>query len=221
MLSTPDLQLTLSKNGGNILDTISDDQLQQHLDIRAKLKETDVSQDKAFQDAYKELHHFKRYRIKTQLQKRFFEVLEANKGAEELDPRQLAQELFGLLPRTQFNAKHFSMITRMMHTINPTYPIFEPEVVDLLQSETPKRINDNFFRSLNYYTDFYLHLQAMYDDLLEQNKLQNLIKAFTIKFKQFREMLTPGVCMDLLVRGASQLKKKDKLVTMRQAQVAV
>lgn len=218
---TTGLQTLLSKNGGAILDNISDNQLEEDTYIREQLHKVDVSEDEDFQERYKKLHDFRRNRVKLIVQKRFFEVLEIQKEKEEQDPREISHLMFGTRLKGKYKAKHFSLVSRMMNTIDDSYPIYDRGVGEVFGFKAPQSRTTPTYKKLNAYIAFYEEMNQVYEELLEEKKPYNLLKVLEIKYKEHKEHLSFHKRLDLLIRSAGELKRKGKLLHERQLSLTV
>ncbi|RMG30058.1 MAG: hypothetical protein D6730_02925 [Bacteroidetes bacterium] len=206
------IQQLLLANGGAIIDHIKEDQISEYQYLKSRLHEVDVSEDEDFQDRFKNLHKFKLNRITKAIQQRFFEVLEGQKAQEELDAVEISQHLFGIHMKGKYRAKHFSLVTTLMHYLDDTWPIYEIGIGELLGFDDPDTNTKPAYQKLNAYTEFYEQLTKLYDELLEGKQVYNLLKVLDIKFKAYKDVLTPHKRMDLLFRAAGELTRKNNLL---------
>ena len=213
MLSTQELQTLLLSNGGSILDNINPEQIENYSYLKEKLHKEDVHENPEFQERFNQLHKFKRRRIKPNLRKRFYELLEKQKDKKDIHLRKLSGKLFGIRPK-RYRPKHFSMLTQLVHTVHEDYPIYDKNIAELHGYRPPRSKRMPIYRKINKYMDFYNHVIVVNRELLANNKLYSLLRAVELKFKSHKDMLTKSKSLDLIMRSAGELKRHDELLVI-------
>jgi len=202
----------LNANGGKILDNISIQTVSETESFRGKLADDNILENEDLQNEFDEIIDVKKIRMDKEKKNRQFALLELNKSQEELDPKNFMQRLFGVRPKNKILPRHFSLITHLMNMVNPEYPIYERGVGELLGFEAPMKPNMENHSRLLAYTKFYKQQQEEYQQILEHGGMSNLIKALNIKLKQEGVSLSKLQRLDLILRSAGQLYRKNKLV---------
>lgn len=211
MLSTQDFQKTLLSNGGEILDNINPGQVEKYSYIKETLFEENVSVNQEFQEEFIALHEFRTKRIKLNIRKKFFELLERQKNKHNFNIRKLSKNLFDV-HHTNYRPKHFSLLTRLMHTIHENYPVYDKNVAELFEYTPPKGTKVSNLRKLNEYASFYSHMIGVYREVLSKGKLYDLLRVVELKFKSHKDALNQSKNLDLLVRSAGDLKRRGLLL---------
>ena len=218
MKTISDIQQLLSSNGGAVLDNITQDELEDYKYIKDHLHQSNIIEDEEFQQRFARLHQFKRNRIKPAIQKTFFEVLEEQKNAEELDAKLISRAIFGANMKGQYRSQYFSLISRMMHTINDEFPIYNKELIDFFEIVPPKQTTDDpAYKKLNAYLRVYNQIIDTYKEIVAQEKLSSLLKVVRIKHSAFKEYLSVSKRLDLILRSSSELERKGKLLRYKRA----
>lgn len=213
MKTISDIQQLLSSNGGTVLDNITQDELEDYKYIKDHLHQGNILENEEFQEKFARLHQFKRNRIKPAIQKTFFEVLEAQKTNEELDAKVISRAIFGANMKGQYRSQYFSLITRMMHTINDEFPIYNKELIDFFEIVPPKQATDDpAYKKLNAFLRIYNQIIEIYKEIIQQDKLNSLLKVVRIKHSSFKEYLSISKRLDLILRSSSELERKGKLL---------
>lgn len=212
MLETQETTKLLNANGGIILDNISEQQLIDYEYLNSQVLNVDVSQDTEFQERFENLYHFNQYRIKTAIRAKVFEVMEAVKTSEVLDPRQLALLIFESEKLKNYRLRQFVVVSAIMHTLNSEVPIYAKQIVSFFEFDDPGLKQISNYRQLSLFIDLHNTQLRMYRELSEKEALQDLLKVVRIKFSKHRDILTPIKRMDLLIRSAGELKQKGKLI---------
>lgn len=212
MVYTEELCRLISHNGGNILDNISLDRVVEYNDLRDSLKKEDVSESKNYQDKFIKFFSLRSYRLKQDDIKRLFNLMEVHKEDETLDSYELAKQWLGEEQKSKFGEKHFSSLTKMMNVINTEFPVYDANVVRLFEFEPPKTTRSNVLRKLTIYTDFYDHLKSAYSDIIEGRLLKDVLMVFKIKLREKGITLDREKRIDLIMRSAGELKRKELLI---------
>jgi len=202
----------LNANGGKILDNISLESVSEAEAFRSKLNEGNILTDEELQDEFENVIDVKKIRMDKEKKNRQFALLELNKTEEDLDPKNFMQRLFGVRPKNKILPRHFSLITYIMNMVNPSYPIYERGVGELLGFDAPMKPQLENHSRLLAYIKFYDQQKKEYEEILEHGGMANLIKALHIKLKQNGVSLSKLQRLDLILRSAGQLYRKDKLV---------
>jgi hypothetical protein len=221
MIQTEDLCNALTANGGGILDNISFDQVETYLEIKAAIEQGDISKDEELQEQFIQFHDVRRGRITKKVQKLSFTWLEREKEAEELDPREITKELFGAHPKPSLRSHQFSFVTRLMNTVNESFPVFDKGVAELFGFDIPDGRRMNSLRRLNLFSEFYDYQQETYQQIINEGKLYDLLKVFEIKLKRKDAELSKEKRLDMMIRAAGEMKRKGSFIMPKQRKVSV
>jgi hypothetical protein len=208
-----------NKNGGAILDNISQEEVDRYLFLRTRISDVEVSEDKDFRDTFKEAYRLDRKRLSQAFKERYFELMEETKSEERFDFYAGFRELYGENGRTKLGPVQFSFLTKMANTIDESYPIYEKPLADLFEFKQPQRHKQTARERLRIYMDFYNHVRDTYQELIEEEMIYDLLKVFKIRFRQSDQHVPMMKRVDLLARSAGDLKNRGKLIHSRLAVV--
>ncbi|RMG54060.1 MAG: hypothetical protein D6722_29575 [Bacteroidetes bacterium] len=214
MLSAADLAKIVNKNGGNLLDKIDIEDIYNYLRLKAALQSTDVSEDEAFQERYRQMYKIQGVGVSKAFLQRYFEVLEQSKASEEFDFRAVSQELFGVNPRRKLSSSQFAFLSKMANLVNSAYPIYDNYVADMFDFDKPTQTRLSSRERLNAYLAFYAYMTETYQQLLDEDMLHDTLVVFKILLKKYRNEEFPTVTLpymkriDYLVEAAAHMQNK-------------
>ena len=202
----------LNANGGKILDNVPLDSVSEVESFREKLTQHNILSDEELQKEFDNMIDVKKIRMDKEKKKRQFALLELNKSEEDLNPKTFFHRLYGVRPKNKLLPRHFSLITHLMNMVNPEYPVYERGMGELLGFEPPMKPQMENHSRIIAYIQFYDQLRLYYEKMLEESKIDNLLKALHIKLKQQGITLSKLQRLDLLIRSAGRLHRKNKLL---------
>jgi hypothetical protein len=212
MLTAKDLSHVLNRNGGALLDHLEASTLQDYVFLRSKLDETDVANDEEFRGTYRDLYGLNRKRISKSFKDRYFEVLEEYKDSEEFDFLSAYRSIYGLQEKTKLKPEQFERMTQMATTINEDYPIYDKTFGDFFGFKQPTGGSLTSHERLSAYLEFYQHVRRVYEQIIEDNLAEDLLKVFKIKFCSTGQEIGSTKRLDFLARSAGELEAKGALV---------
>jgi hypothetical protein len=204
-----------NKNGGAILDNISQEEIDRYLFLRSRIGDADVPEDTDFRNTFKEAYRLDRKRLSQAFKERYFQLMEEAKAEEQFDFFAGFRELYGENNRTKLGPVQFSFLTKMANTINESYPIYEKPLADLFEFKRPQRHKQTARERLRIYMDFYNHVQETYQEMIEEELIYDLLKVFKIRFRHSDQHVPMMKRVDLLARSAGDLKNRGILIHSR------
>ncbi|WNJ17980.1 hypothetical protein [Pontibacter sp. G13] len=212
MLKAQDLSNLLNRNGGNILDQISEERLDEYLFLKEKLSNGGVQEDSSFRDRFRSLYALNKKRISQEFKDKFFSLMDRMNAQNEVDFKQVCNELYGENEKFNLGGEHFGNLTKLAHAVNVDYPIFEKPIGEVFEFKKPSRTASSTYERLSVYLRFYSHVRKTYRQVIEENMSYDLLKAFQIKFKQRGKAISPIKRMDLLTRTAGDMYHRGALI---------
>lgn len=202
----------LEKNGGHIIDNISQSEIEDYTYIREHLSTTDVSEDEDLQSRISQLYQFTKHRIDIKTRTHFYSMLEKFKQEETMDLNNVAEKFLASENRKSYQAKHFTTLTYLTHLLDDKYGIYSAHLGEMFDFSLPRgQLIGNYQKKVAF-LEFYMQKTQLYQEIIEEPALQNLLKVVRIKFFDYRSVLTLPKRVDLLVRSASDLHGKGKLL---------
>lgn len=206
------LLFLLEKNGGHIIDNISQSEIEDYQYVKEHLHSTDVSEDEDLQARIGQLYQFTKHRIDLKTRSHFFSMLEKFKGEEEMDLGEVAEKFLATENRKSYQAKHFTTLSYLTHLLDENYGIYSASLGEMCDFSLPRgQLIGNYQKKVAF-QEFYMQLTQLYREIQDEDALQNLLKVVRIKFFAHKAVLTPPKRVDLLVRSASDLYAKGKLL---------
>lgn len=117
---------------------------------------------------------------------------------------------FHKIPRLKGdNSLQFSFVTKLAHTINISYPIYDEEVARAFSFTKPS--SGTFETRLEKLLTFYAMLRLAYSDILAECLLSETIQAFRAKFSEQTETMHDVKVLDFFFWSAGKLIRTNQL----------
>lgn len=217
MILTSRLTYLLEQNGGHIIDNISQSEIETYQYVKENLPQQDVREDEDLQSHIVQLYQFTKHRIDIRTREHFYNILEEEKGKEEVDVNAVAERFLALANRKSYQAKHFMALSCLVHLLDDKHGIFNAALGELFDFALPRgQLIGNYQKKVAF-QEFYERYSELYLEVAEEPGVKDLLKVVRIKFFPHKSVLSVSKRMDLLVRSASDLYSKGKLLVSGKA----
>ena len=206
------LLFLLEKNGGHIIDNISQSEIEDYRYVKQHLADTDVSTDEDFQSHISQLFQFTKHRIDTKTRAHFYSVLEEQKNEETVDLHAISEQFLASENRKSYQAKHFTTMSYLLHLLDDRFGIYSAPLGEMFDFALPRgQLIGNYQKKVAF-LEFYEQMNQMFQDIIDNKEISDLMKVVRIKFFDYRDVLSMHKRVDLLVRSAAELNGKGKLL---------
>lgn len=165
----------------------------------SEFQKSDVTKNYFFQFVFRSYYRLDNAGLTTEFKSRFFELMEENRNNKSVEIEDLLREL-EKYPRIKEIKKEedkgsfqFSFATKLINTIDPTYPIYDSKVSKAIIG-TVYNPSGNFARKLEVYRARHEVIRNTYSYILESKSFSDLFSSFDNSFPD---------------NGLSDLKKLD------------
>jgi len=170
----------------------------------------DVSEDLPFQFRFRTFYGLNSAGLTEGFKAEYFRLLQALRGADAIDLRNLAFHLY-VIPTTRgHNALQFSFATKLAHTINAAYPIYDDRVAKAFAFSRP--VYGSFERRLDRLMRFYERLKAAYGEILADGLMVATVEAFHARFPELVPHLPDVKILDFTFWSVGKLIRAGQLV---------
>ena len=158
--------------------------LQKYQIIMDKLRRTDVSHNKYFQEVFCKLYEMKMYYSVGDFADKYFEAMEQMKRKKHISFKDCFEKL-----TTIGNRKELTFSSRLLHTLDPQYPIWDKIVAeDHFRMKRPiagKAPAENYTKRYGEYVDRYydymkseegIYLIRLFDERFPKEKISDVKK---------------------------------------------
>lgn len=173
---TMEIATKINEKQTAIINHLSVKSMESYCYIQRLFLNVNVSQDEAFR---KKFAGFYKMRFVTQeYRDAFFKLFEEVKCKEDITFNEISQKLYPI------NNKHeFSFISKMIHTINSTCPIYDNQVAKILGLK--RKQNLSFKARIQEDNEILSGILRLYEELEQSHLIDGLINAFTSKFSSY------------------------------------
>lgn len=172
----------VNDNRDQILDNLSQTSIDAYVYLSNRFNACDVSQDLPFQSRFRSFYGLNAARLTEAFTAEYFNVLQALRGTDSLDLRLLVFQFYVIPNAKGQNTLQFSFVTKLAHTINASYPIYDDEVATAFAFNRPAY--GSFEHRLNRLMRFYETLKATYMRILNDGLMASTMQAFHARFPE-------------------------------------
>ena len=214
MLTSKELAKALNNNGGILLDTISIDTIKGYLELRQLYEGVNVIEDEDFQKKFIAYYKLSGTGVNEEFLKRYFDIMEAHKKREgQVDFRLIRRAVYGTQPKKKLTSAQFSFLARMANLINDENPQYDNTIAAFFDFDPPVQTKLDSRERLNAYLEFHKNVRDLYQDVIDDNKIRELLMVFKIKLKQHGDYPVSALKrVDFLAATAARLKHENKLI---------
>jgi hypothetical protein len=193
----------LLENGERIVQNIGQEAVDVYLFLSKEFGRPPVTKNHVFQLMYRAFYAMDNAGLTDQFKSAYFECMERNRSSLELDLASIVRKLGNIPNRRGYNTLQFSFATKLAHTVNFKYPIYDSEVAQLFQFRPPW--NKCFEMRLKGYLTFYQSLRQFVERTVGNGTLQTLIDLFEETYSPAASV-PPVKILDFVFWSAGRLK---------------
>ncbi len=169
------------------IDNIAISSLDSYRFIQQEFINSDVSFNDKFQRSFMSFYMLNRARLTKEFRKAYFGIMQEKRNCNFLDPNDIKHiilRLYKIKNAKGLNCVHFSFTTKLVHTINNNLPIYDSRIKDFFGFRTPYNYLDIDRRVAEYLRQYEI-IKVVYDNIIENNLLKNIINKFNKTFPDF------------------------------------
>jgi hypothetical protein len=178
-----------------------------YLELRRRMRTTDVATDIEFQDMYRDYWRMSLSRLGGLFYRRYFQRMQSIKnsttGPTESDIRQVAM----LSDTPERSSLQFSHATKLLNTIDSRQPVYDTHVASFYFF-VPPASDRPFEARLDALVGFYDFLRTEYSRILGHGLLQPAISVFRDRITSDPDLYDERV-VDLLIWGFVSLMRRE------------
>lgn len=143
----------------------------------------DVTSNPLFQFIYRSFYRLDQAGLSEEFKIGYFEMMEARRNDISLNPLEVVTELYTYKRLRGDHSYQFSFTSKLLNTINPSYPIYDSEVARVFKLPTYYLKDET--KRLSRYMDSYETLQQSYHLIIENEYLLPTLEKFDDKFHPY------------------------------------
>ncbi|MGD0008130.1 MAG: hypothetical protein ABSE93_06255 [Terriglobia bacterium] len=192
-----------------VLENLDPKSVNAYVFLSKLFRERDVSKDQEFQSAFRSFYRLNAAGLTDAFKTEYFRTLENLRGSETIDLKALSGKFYLIPTRQGKNTLQFSFVTKLAHTVNVSYPIYDTEVAHAFEFTRP--VSGNYQTRLNQLLEFYEGLREAYGAILKNRLMTQCILAFRTKFFAQAPQLDDVKVLDFIFWSAGKLIRKGQL----------
>lgn len=162
-----------------------------------------VADDDEFQRFFAYFYRMTRRGLTQQFRHRYFELLDSYRGVPVIDIEAIVRELHSIPNSRNRNTLQYSFATKLAHTANTSYPIYDSLVAKSLGFR-PVYYGD-FEQRLARLSAFYAQVASMYSDWRSDSRMQSVISEFRRVYGVGSDQVSDVKVIDFLMWSAGRI----------------
>ncbi len=170
----------IESRSSEIIQRIAKESIDVYQYLTSQLKNSEVTTDYLYQFVYRSFYRLDNAGLKDNFKVKYFELLEEYKNKSEFNYHEILYQLYMIKNKKEQNSFQFSFVTKMYNTIQNDRPIFDANVVKVLNLKLP---NKNLFdEKFKIYMEKLSEIESFYNRTINDNLLPITMSEFDNKF---------------------------------------
>lgn len=192
---------TLTADKDAIIRAISEKSVTHYRDLMSWFDGTNAADDEAFQKRFAYFYRMNRRGLTAEFKRHYFRRLEELRGQPTVPVSDLVWELYEF-PTSRGKSLQLSFATKLAHTANPSYPIYDSLVAGVFGFR-PSYVKDPQARFSTLWS-FYTALAPTYEHMLAQPETRSLVKAFHREYETSPREVSDVKVLDFVLWAAGK-----------------
>lgn len=175
-MTIPDLS-ALKANAQEVVLGVGREAIEVYLFLSDEFARGSVAQNYLFQFVYRSYYQLDSAGLTDEFKSAYFQCMEDARGSSEIDLTATVTKLREFPNRKGQASLQFSFASKLAHTVNPSYPVYDTLVAEYFRFRTPYSYKQWEVR-LNEYLDFYRQLRTLYENAIDNGSLNELTDLF-------------------------------------------
>lgn len=203
MKSIDEIVSSIKENEESIINNLSYESIMVYKFIMKEFKATNIIDNYLFRFVYSNFYRLDNAKLGEEFKSGYFRIMEENKRKLELEPRKIVLKLYKYKRLKGDNSIQFSFTTKMMHTVNPKYPIYDSMVTKALGFSIP--YNKDIKKKVDKYINQYKEISEVYKIILKDDLMKTTFDLFD---KRFGEDINDLKKLDFIIWSFGKLINK-------------
>ena len=175
-MTIPDLS-ALKANAQEVVRGVGREAIEVYLFLSDEFARGSVAQNCFFQFVYRSYYQLDSAGLTDEFKSAYFQCMEDARGSAELDLAAIVTKLRSFPNRKGQASVQFSFASKLAHTVNPGYPVYDAQVAEYFRFRTPYSYKQWDVR-LQEYLDLYRQLRTFYENAIDSGSLNELTDLF-------------------------------------------
>lgn len=194
---------SINENQIEIIENISEESVEVYCWIQRNFHDRGIIGNYAFQYLFKNYYHLTQplNALSEEWLQQYFELLDKFRNKKSFDFDEDFISLYMIPDKNDNHNIQFSAITKLIHTIDPNFPIYEGHIINIFGLSNTH--GGDYYDRLIEYTHHLNIITKYYNQILKQHYLDPPIKLFKRAFH--RSKLTDTKILDFIFDSADTL----------------
>jgi hypothetical protein len=170
----------IESRSSEIIQSIAPESVYVYQYLSSQLNKTDVNTDYFYQFVYRSFFRLDNAGLTDEFKFKYFELLESYKKIKDFNYLEILCQLYEIPNKQKNNTFQFSFVTKMCNIIHNNKPIFDGNVIKVLNLK--KTYKKGFNEKYSFYIEQYSELEILYEKIFYENLLQKSLLNFDKKF---------------------------------------
>jgi len=184
----------------SILSNLNSENIAVYIFLKNEYAKGKILDNFVFQFVFRAYYRLDNAGLSDGIRRRFFELLDQKQTNLET----ILSELYEIPTLKGKKTIQFSFATKLLHTINSNKPIFDSGVSRV----TNIRLTGSGEPKIHSCIERYDFLEKLYLDMLQDERITNIISEFGLTFKVDGEMMSDTKILDFIMWSLGKLKDK-------------
>ncbi len=199
----------LETNAEDIVENLNEESIAVYDLIRKDfLTKKNLTANLIFQFTFRSFYKLDSAGLTYDFKKEYLSIFERNKFNTSINIKEILLELSSIPNFKGSKTVQFSFVTKMAHTINNDYPIYDNEVITVFGFKQPYYIS-NIDKKINKYIEQYEQIQNTYTSIIKNNLLKTCFIEFNKKFSVYN--ISDIMILDFIFWSAGKLLNIQKI----------
>lgn len=174
--------------------------------IQKEFKKGDIKNNMVFQYVFSSYYGLNNAGLTYAFRTLFFEIMNDSINEEKIDLNDVVLKLWEERNRKGKKSVQFSFTTKMVHTINNKYPIYDNQIAYLFGFRQPYHIKD-FNKKMAVYSKQYDEIKYSYENILKRDMLGSIIGGFRERYNKYQ--ISDIKILDFIFWQAGKIKRRE------------
>lgn len=188
-----------------IIDNIQESSIAVYDFIIKECNKGDIKRNLVFQFIFSSFYGLNNAGLTNEFKDLYFDLFDSNKDKPVMDFKDVLYKLSQVKNHKGQNSLQFSFTTKMFHTIDSTYPIYDNEIASLFGFRQPYSQKDINIK-ISIYLDQYEQIKYTYNKMISDKLIKSAVDIFNLRFGKFS--IPETKIHDFIFWSAGKIKNK-------------
>lgn len=204
MRSTKEIVIYIEEKKVDIINRLNAESIVVYQFLQKEFSKGDITNNPLFQFVFRSYYRLDNAGLSNEFKAEYFKIMEEYRHLKNIDIDVIVNRLYKFKRAKGDNSVQFSFATKLIHTIDHNYPIYDSEVARVFGFPTSYYIKDKD-RRLERFIKWHKHIEKTYHEILSEKLLEQTIQLFDTKF--LKNDLSNTMKIDFIFWTAGKLMK--------------